>query len=446
MKSATEQNQPHAPTAVVIVIRQDRSWLRRQKILVLECCRLAVESLRRPPHNAAIGPQRSTMVHAFEQSWKKGVFFYPFIGAVFGAVFVVTFHLTGKSSAIFLEVLDLLNIWPSTSPAQVTRDYGPEVALRFGPPMAAILIASVAGSVISSWVGQMSGGRYLDGFKLLGVDPRREILAPVWWALFAAAALHVAAFITAIVGVFVTYLALVDQDALGSIRIFFSKFAESDPLISIGKSVFYAMLVATISVAVAAAPARNRTEATGAINKAIVWCCSAVMVIEFVVVGVLAMVRVDNTPPLEDRIQQAFIASVDSVIDNIIGEEKHVIDAKVSYSDINFSDNGIFPTVSGTAHISSDPTPDGVDLLDTVVKITWHGRIHVIATGYREDPIRVDLITLHGSGIESISPGWFDKMLVSFMERDALYGIETSAEEKINEVISVYVQEMRPKW
>ena len=101
---------------------------------------------------------RKTLAQALVLSAMKGALYYPFIGAIFGGVFVLVF--------IFSV--------PFVAAEKVLSEFGPTIVMRFSPPISAILIAACAGSTISAWVGQMAAGapaRRLDGDRCRHPSP-----------------------------------------------------------------------------------------------------------------------------------------------------------------------------------------------------------------------------------------------------------------------------------
>ena len=254
-------------------LRSAKDRLRRRRRVVLECLAQLAESLPFLLQCVWVGPSRSTMVRAFALSWLRGALYYPFIGAIFGLVFVMTFHLVGDRFVV--------------SAATVIQKFGPEMVLRFAPPISAILIGSAAGSTIASWIGQMSVERHLDALEVLGVATRRWVLGPAWWGLFVAAVLHAAAFAVAIILVFVAYVWRMKGGEFPlQLESFLAGFGESGGIRgALAKLVGYSMLVATITVGCAGAPLRDSGEVAGAITRAIIWCSVAVMAVEFVVVA-----------------------------------------------------------------------------------------------------------------------------------------------------------------
>ena len=252
-------------------LRSLRGGLRRGRRLVFDCLGQIPESVPFLLHYVWTGPARSTMLRAFGLSWLRGALYYPFIGAIFGLVFVLTFHLVGERFVV--------------SAAMVIQQFGPEMVLRFAPPISAILIGSAAGSTIASWIGQMSAERHLDALEVLGVGTRRWVLGPAWWGLFVAAVLHAAAFAAAILAVFVAYVARIrGGDFVAHLEDFLLGFGEVGGLAGAPvKVVGYAVLVASITVGCASASLRDSTEVAAAITRAIVWSSVAVMATELLV-------------------------------------------------------------------------------------------------------------------------------------------------------------------
>ena len=151
---------------------------------------------------------RRTLGQALALSAVRGIVYYPFIGAVFGGVFVLMF-ISGV---------------PFVSPVVVIKEFGAEIVVRFAPPIAAILVAACSGSTIAAWVGQMTVQRQLDAIAILGVDVGRRILAPIWWGLSVGAVINTFTFAFGIAAVMGIYLAT--QDGAVAAREFLLGFGE----------------------------------------------------------------------------------------------------------------------------------------------------------------------------------------------------------------------------
>ena len=135
---------------------------------------------------------RRTFCHAFRLAGWDGVFFYPFIGMIFGGVFVFVFKLAA----------------PEFDTDRLLAEVGPTIVSRFSPPAAALLVAACAGSTISSWIGQMTAMRVLDAFAVLGNFVPRYITSPAWFGLTLAGITNALTFAIAVTLVFAGYIAL----------------------------------------------------------------------------------------------------------------------------------------------------------------------------------------------------------------------------------------------
>ena len=131
----------------------------------------------------------TTFLQSLILSAGRGLFYYPFIGAIFGGVFIL----------IFAAV-------PFLPPAKVVEEFGSTIVLRFSPPISAILVAACAGSTIASWVGQMSASRQLDALAVLDIRITRVVLGPVWWGLTIATVVNTFLFALALSCVFAAYV------------------------------------------------------------------------------------------------------------------------------------------------------------------------------------------------------------------------------------------------
>ena len=214
---------------------------------------------------------RSTLFGSFGLAWWRGALYYPFIGAIFALVLVLTFESISK-------------IIPFVTPRTIIDLYGPEFVLRFVPPISAILIASAAGSSIASWVGQMSAERHLDSLNVLGVRTQRKVLGPAWWGLFVASVMHACAFGLTIVAVFVLY---VDNNLLEKYGEFLQTLkGHGQYRIALSKVVGYGAIVASVVIGCAGSSLRTSSDVSFAITRSIVWCSIIVMTIELIVVSV----------------------------------------------------------------------------------------------------------------------------------------------------------------
>ncbi len=217
---------------------------------------------------------RPTMLRSFGLSWLRGVAYYPFIGFIFGLVFVMTFNIISANFVV--------------SAPKIILEFGPKIVLRFAPPISAILIASAAGSTIASWIGQMSAERHFDSLEVLGVRTRRWILGPAWWGLFTASVMHALAFVIAIISVFVAYVwierggSFVEQYSVFLLRL------ESDEQfpIALSKILGYGIIVASVVTGCSSTDLRTPADVSAAITRSIVWCSITVMTIELAAVSI----------------------------------------------------------------------------------------------------------------------------------------------------------------
>ena len=215
---------------------------------------------------------RRTLGQALALSAVRGIVYYPFIGAVFGGVFVLMF-ISGV---------------PFVSPVVVIKEFGAEIVVRFAPPIAAILVAACSGSTIAAWVGQMTVQRQLDAVAILGVDVGRRILAPIWWGLSVGAVINTFTFAFGIAAVMGIYLAT--QDGAVAAREFLLGFGEvgresgaNSLEAALVKILGYAAIIAAVTVGSASARLRSQRAVAAAITSGIVWSSLAVMTAELAV-------------------------------------------------------------------------------------------------------------------------------------------------------------------
>ena len=242
---------------------------------------------------------RQTLFRSFGLAWLRGVVYYPFIGVVFGLVFVMTFQIVAADFVLSAPLL--------------VQEFGPIFVLRFAPPISAILVASAAGSTIASWIGQMSAERHLDSLEVLGVRTRRCILGPAWWGLFVAFVMHVLAFAIATIFVFVAYvwvnnfnncggyvgqptfleqiiqfLQRLQNNCGGSVEplnAFLQKLQEDKQYPgALSKIAGYGMIVASVVIGCSGSDLRTSSDVSIAITRSIVWCSIIVMSIELITI------------------------------------------------------------------------------------------------------------------------------------------------------------------
>lgn len=217
-------------------------------------------------------PALRTFLQSLSLSALRGAAYYPFIGAIFGAVFVLVF----------------LFAVPFLPPATIISEYGGTIVMRFSPPLAAILAAACAGSTIASWVGQMTAGRQLDALLVLGAPVSRWVVGPVWWGLALACVVNTLTFALAISCVFGGYILAVSGGELA--LEFWSSFTGSRSagtgthlLAALVKTVGYGMLVAAVTVGCATGALRSQADVAAAVTRGIVWSSIVVMAVELFV-------------------------------------------------------------------------------------------------------------------------------------------------------------------
>ena len=213
---------------------------------------------------------RRTLGQALVLSAIRSVLYYPFIGAIFGGVFILSFAY----AVPFLATKNIIAI------------IGAEIVLRFSPPIAAILIAACAGSTIAAWVGQMTVQRQLDALRVLGVDVGRHVLAPIWWGLSVGAVINTVTFAVGITLVMGAYVAAQS----GEVEIFWEGFGvggNKSGTIAVAtalvKTLGYAALIAAVSIGSATSNAiRTQRAAAAAITHGIVWSSLLIMSVELI--------------------------------------------------------------------------------------------------------------------------------------------------------------------
>ena len=218
---------------------------------------------------------RRTLGQALALSAVRGVLYYPFIGAIFGGVFILVF--------VFAV--------PFLAPEKVIAEFGADIVVRFAPPIAAILIAACAGSTIAAWVGQMTALRQLDALAVLGVDVGRRVLAPIWWGLSVGAVINTVTFAAGITAVMAAYVAT--QGGAEAASAFWTGFGagggKGNGIQAVGaalvKTLGYAALLAAVSIGSASAALRSQRAVAAAITRGIVWSSLVVMSAELIVLA-----------------------------------------------------------------------------------------------------------------------------------------------------------------
>ena len=215
---------------------------------------------------ARSGPGWSTLSRALRLAAVEGAAFYGFVGAIFGAIFLLIFHL----SFAFLDT------------ARVVLEFGPTVVLRLSPAFAGILVAARAGSAVSSWVGQMSASRQLDALSVLGVSLRRFIVGPTWLGLTLSCFVGTLLFAATLTGVFGGYLEQSGEAPFGELL---AGFAAQETTIALAKTALFGSVVAAITVSFAREPKTRPDQVATSITRGIVHSTLWIMGIELAVLA-----------------------------------------------------------------------------------------------------------------------------------------------------------------
>ncbi len=210
---------------------------------------------------------RCTLAHAFRLAAIESGFFAPFIGFIFGAIFLLIFEL----SFAFI------------STGRILVEFGPTIVLRLSPGFAAILVAASAGSTLSSWIGQMTANRQLDALRVLGVRVDTRIVGPAWVGMALAGVLGTFAFALALTSVFVAYLWLSGD---GSMMALLQRFTIRDTGPALAKTTLFGMLIASVIVTCAVEPKRDASEVASAVTRGTIRASIAVMLLELVILTV----------------------------------------------------------------------------------------------------------------------------------------------------------------
>lgn len=218
---------------------------------------------------------RRTFGQALTLSAVRGALYYPFIGSIFGGVFILVF--------IFAV--------PFLAPERVIAEFGANIVVRFAPPIAAILIAACAGSTIAAWVGQMTASRQLDALAVLGVDVNRRVLAPIWWGLSVGAVISTVTFAAGTTAVMGAYVAT--QGGIEATSNFWTGFGaggtEDGAQVveaALVKTLGYAALLAAVSIGSTSGSLRSQHAVSAAITQGIVWSSLVVMSAELIVLAI----------------------------------------------------------------------------------------------------------------------------------------------------------------
>ncbi|ETX08462.1 ABC transporter permease [Candidatus Entotheonella palauensis] len=210
---------------------------------------------------------RRTFAHAFRLAAIESGFFTPFIGFIFGAIFLLIFEL----SFAFI------------STGRILVEFGPTIVLRLSPGFAAILVAASAGSTLSSWIGQMTANRQLDALRVLGVRVHTRIVGPAWVGMALAGVLGTFTFALALTSVFVAYLWFSGD---GSMMALLDRFAFHDTSAALAKTALFGMLIASVIVTCAVEPKRDAGEVASAVTRGTIRASIAVMLLELVMLSV----------------------------------------------------------------------------------------------------------------------------------------------------------------
>ena len=210
---------------------------------------------------------RRTFAHAFRLAAIESGFFAPFIGFIFGAIFLLIFEL----SFAFI------------STGRILVEFGPTIVLRLSPGFAAILVAASAGSTLSSWIGQMTANRQLDALRVLGVRVDTRVAGPAWMGMAVSGVLGTFAFALALTSVFVAYLWFSGD---GSVTALLQRFGVRDTGAALAKTTLFGMLIASVIVTCAVEPKRDASEVASAVTRGTIRASIAVMLLELVILAV----------------------------------------------------------------------------------------------------------------------------------------------------------------
>lgn len=209
---------------------------------------------------------RRTLAHAFRLAAIESGFFAPFIGLIFGAIFLLIFEL----SFAFI------------STGRILVEFGPTIVLRLSPGFAGILVAASAGSTLSSWIGQMTANRQLDALRVLGVRVDTRIVGPAWVGMAFAGVLGTFTFALALTSVFLAYLWFSGD---GSMMALLQRFTFRDTGVALAKTTLFGMLIASVIVTCAVASKRDASEVASAVTRGTIRASIAVMLLELVILS-----------------------------------------------------------------------------------------------------------------------------------------------------------------
>ena len=197
----------------------------------------------------------------------RAAFFAPFIGVIFGAIFLLIFEL----SFTFI------------STGRVLVEFGPTIVLRLSPGFAAILVAASSGSTLSSWVGQMTANRQLDALSVLGAPVRKRIAGPAWLGMALAGVLGTFAFALTLTAVFAAYLWFSGD---GGVTALLQRFTWDNSGAALGKTALFGMLIASVIMTCATEPKRDASDVASAVTRGTIRASIAVMLLELVILAV----------------------------------------------------------------------------------------------------------------------------------------------------------------
>jgi ABC-type multidrug transport system ATPase subunit/ABC-type transporter Mla maintaining outer membrane lipid asymmetry permease subunit MlaE len=210
---------------------------------------------------------RCTFAHAFRLAAIESGFFTPFIGCIFGAIFLLIFEL----SFAFI------------STGRILVEFGSTIVLRLSPGFAAILVAASSGATLSSWIGQMTANRQLDALRVLGVRVHTRISGPAWVGMALSGVLGTLTFAGALTSIFVAYLWLSGD---GSVMTLLQQFTARDTGAALAKTTLFGMLIASVIVTCAVEPKRDAGEVASAVTRGTIRASIAVMLLELVILSV----------------------------------------------------------------------------------------------------------------------------------------------------------------
>lgn len=210
---------------------------------------------------------RRTFGHAFYLAAIASGFFAPFIGLIFGAIFLLIFEI----SFAFI------------STGRILVEFGPTIVLRLSPGFAVILVAASSGSTLSSWIGQMTASRQLDALKVLGVRVNTRIVGPAWIGMALAGVLGTLTFALALTAVFMAYLWFSGD---GSMMALLQRFTLRNTSFALAKTTLFGMLIASVIVTCAVESKRDASEVASAVTRGTIRASIAVMLLELMILSV----------------------------------------------------------------------------------------------------------------------------------------------------------------